>query len=54
MRDYFEKFREVERIIDDTRKEITALEQIEERYREIEKLRRQQLLGGDMVKRAGW
>ncbi|NMD43552.1 MAG: AAA family ATPase [Firmicutes bacterium] len=54
MRDYFEKFREVERIIDDTRKEITALEQIEERYREIEKLRRQQLLGGYMVKRAGW
>ncbi len=54
MRDYFEKFREVERIIDDTRKEIDALEQIEERYRRIEKLQRQLVLGGYMVKRAQW
>ncbi len=54
MRDYFEKFREVERIIEDTRKEIAALDRIEERYLEIEKLRRQLALGDYMVKRAGW
>ena len=54
MRDYFEKFREVERIIGDTKKEIAALEQIEERYCEIEKLHRQLSLGGYMVQRARW
>ncbi len=54
MRDYFEKFREVERIIGDTKREIAALEQIEESYEEIEKLRRQLSLGGYMVQRAGW
>ncbi len=54
MRDYFEKFREVERIIEDTKKEIAALEQIEQRYRVIENLRRQLDLGGYMVQRAQW
>ncbi len=54
MRDYFEKFREVERIIEDTKKEIVALDQIEEHFSDIEKLRRQLTLGGYMVRRAGW
>jgi energy-coupling factor transporter ATP-binding protein EcfA2 len=54
MRDYFEKFREVERIIDDTKREIAALERIEEHYRGIENLRRQLTLGGYMVQRAQW
>ncbi len=54
MRDYFEKFREVERIIDDTKREITVLEQIEEHYRGIENLRRQLTLGGYMVQQAQW
>lgn len=54
MRDYFEKFREVERIIGETKAEISALEQIGECYREIEKLQRQLALGGYMVQRAKW
>ena len=52
MRDYFEKFREVERIIGDTKREIGALERIEEVFNDIEKLRRQLELGGYMVQRA--
>ena len=52
MRDYFEKFREVERIIGDTKREIGALERIEKVYNDIVKLRRQLDLGGYMVRRA--
>ncbi|ACB84362.1 ATP-binding protein [Natranaerobius thermophilus] len=35
MRDYFEKFRELEEYIEDTKKEMSALEQIDKTYQEI-------------------
>ena len=44
MREYFEKFRQVELMIGETRKEIAELEKIEAQYGEIENLRRNLIL----------
>jgi uncharacterized protein YPO0396 len=52
MRDYFEKFRQVEQMIADTEVEIAALEKIAADYAEIEKVRDQQKLSRYMFLRA--
>ncbi|MCW3490210.1 ATP-binding protein [Dethiobacter alkaliphilus] len=52
MRDYFEKFRQVEQMIADTEVEIAALEKIAAGYAEIEKVRDQQKISRYMYLRA--
>ncbi|MDW7650360.1 MAG: SbcC/MukB-like Walker B domain-containing protein [Bacillota bacterium] len=52
MRDYFEKFRQVEQMIADTEVEIAALEKIAQDYAEIEKVRDQQKISRYMYLRA--
>ena len=54
MREYFEKFRQVELMIGETRKEIAELEKIEAQYGEIENLRRNLDINDYMVARARW
>ncbi len=54
MRVYLEKFRQVELIIEDTKKEIEALEEIENQYKDIEKLRQNLAVNDYMVKRGNW
>ena len=54
MREYFEKFRQVELMIEETRKEIAELEKIETQYGEIEKFRRNLDINDYMVARARW
>ena len=54
MREYFEKFRQVELMIEETRKEIAELEKIEAQYGEIENLRRNLDINDYMVARARW
>ncbi|MEW6242968.1 MAG: SbcC/MukB-like Walker B domain-containing protein [Bacillota bacterium] len=54
MREYFERFRQVELMIEETKKEIAALESIEEQYGEIERLRLNLDMNDYMVLRARW
>ncbi len=54
MREYFEKFRQVEIMIEETKKEIAELENIEEIYREIEKFRETLQVNDYMVYRGAW
>ncbi|GAW93203.1 ATP-binding protein [Calderihabitans maritimus] len=54
MRDYFEKFRQVENLILETEQEIKALELISQEYGEIENLRRQEQISQYMEYRARW
>jgi uncharacterized protein YPO0396 len=52
MRDYFEKFRQVQQMIEETEGEIAALEKIDDDYAEIEKIRDQQKMSRYMFLRA--
>lgn len=54
MREYFEKFRQVELMIKETRKEIAELEKIEAQYKGIENIRRNLDINDYMVARARW
>ena len=54
MREYFEKFRQVELMIDETKKEIGDLEEIESQYREVEKLQETLKINDYMVRRGAW
>ncbi len=54
MKDYFEKFRQVEVMIDETKKEMAELESIESIYREIEKMRETLKVNDYMVRRGSW
>jgi len=54
MREYFERFRQVELMIEETKKEIAALESIEEQYGEIERLRLNLNMNDYMILRARW
>ena len=54
MREYFEKFRQVELMIEATKKEIAALEKIGDQYGEIEKLRHSLAVNDYMIVRARW
>jgi len=54
MQEYFEKVRQVQELIDTTRAEIDALEKIESRYREIEKLQETLKSNDYMVHRASY
>ncbi len=54
MRDYFEKFRQVELLINETKREIDELEIIESQYHEVEKLRKILKISDYMVQRGAW
>lgn len=54
MREYFEKFCQVELMISETKKEIASLEKIESQYGEVEKLQETLIINDYMVKRAAW
>ncbi|HAP31758.1 MAG TPA: hypothetical protein DCQ14_01690 [Firmicutes bacterium] len=54
MREYFEKFRQVELMIEAAKKEIAALEKIGDQYGEIEKLRRSLAVNDYMIVRTHW
>jgi len=54
MRDYFEKFRQVELLINETKNEIAELQKIESQYNEIEKLRETLNINDYMVQRCAW
>lgn len=54
MREYFEKFCQVELMIAETKKEIEGLENIESQYQEVEKLQETLVINDYMVRRAAW
>jgi len=54
MQEYFEKFRQVEQMIDDTKNEIAALEKLEDSYSDIEKLYETLKINDYMVARGAY
>ena len=54
MKEYFERFRQVEEMIDETKREMAELENIESIYQEINKMRETLQVNDYMVRRGYW